>query len=486
MRPAGAETAVAPAGVTPLIPLAASGDADPCSRCTGYLLPGAVQPHPRLKYRIDSDLPEIFLSTGTLYTTAPVLPEFLTKAGQPVSESQRRQRNGGFTTIDGDFEVFVYHMSNPGVGASAGEPRQRRVVVYVKNTGRSDVTVSPRQIMESAGTMARADGPESRLSRRMLADEYDRPVAPLTLAPGGEGVIGYSPRLSTKDGSDADASPSDFFNGMVQAEVKAANGRPSLEVSVVAIDAAVPAAEFAKAAAAAAVRGAHSGEGGMDLQIPPPQCHIRRVVGVMPGFIWKSEPVVVDMSALPRSAKAELSDEPMTEERRKRSAGSVPGIAFLMAAPAEQTRSCPLARQTADMLLHPGYVHADTVGNYQVEYFVTLTLVNPSDTPRHVDLRFGKQDADVGLAWQVVTGDGPASAAELAAAPIQLQWAGGWRKDDLPDNTRSLFAPAAGIPGEPSVTAAITLEPRSARTVSLRLMPVGTSSLPFFLYVVPE
>jgi hypothetical protein len=524
----GAESLPAPTSLVAL-----SGD-DKCSRCAGVLLPGrpeffAAGPGAAgagasggsdVPTRVDSDLPEIFLSTGVLYSTSATLPEFRAKDGTPVIESQRRQRGGGFTTIDGGFEVFLYHMSNPTPatpGATAAEPRQRRVVVMVRNEGASAVTIRPRQIMESRGKMAAADGPESRLTARMLRDDWRTPMEAVRVDPGAARVIAWSPRLSTPDGPGAggaaahgegDTSPSDFFTGMVRAAVEPVGGegaRPSLEVSVIAIDAAAAREDFDSAALAASTRGAWSGEGGMDLQIPPPTCHVRRVVGVSRSFLWRSDEVVLNAADLRGSAglAAEQNTgdmpahrdpdfhrgerDPITaaSEARKRAVGAVPGVAFLMAAPAVQTASCPQARQTADMLLHPGYVHADTVGNYQVEYLLTFTLINPSASERSVDIRFGKQDADVGLAWQVHTGESPLTREDLRTLDVNVQWAGGWRKDDLGDNTRSLLVSAGGTSADVATPGRVAVPAGGRRTVSVRAMIVGTSSLPFFVYVVP-
>jgi hypothetical protein len=468
----GQASAQAPEGKTvlkPISPLTPLSGSDPCTRCFGFLLPGRAEPKPDSVYRIDSDLPEMLTSTGVLYSTAPVLPKFLTKAGEPVIESQRRQRNLGFTTIDDRFEVFVYHLNYEGQA-----PRSRRVLVHARNLGDASVTIKPRQIMESHGVMAKADGPESRLSLRMLANRWDRILDRVEI-PAGEGrVIGWSPRLSVTDApaDDPDRSKSDFFTGMVQGEFESSPGlRPSIEVAVVAIDAATPREGFDRACVEAMARGAQSGEAGMDLQIPPPACHVRRVGGVSRSFLWRSDEMVIDVSTLPRAEKA----------------FGPAGLSFLMAAPAVQTRDCPQARQTGDMLLHPGYVHADTVGNYQVEYLVTLTLVNPgsSGDAALVDLRFGKHDADVGLAWQFQIGKSPATRDQVASRPLFVQWAGPWRKDDLPDDTRSLLAPVKGLAEEAAVESPLALVPGERTTVTLRLMPVGTSSLPFHIHVVP-
>ncbi|MFN7440347.1 MAG: hypothetical protein ACK5TV_09175 [Phycisphaerales bacterium] len=512
---------------TPLVAL--SGD-DKCSRCAGVLLPGRLEFFVAnasasggvgdVPLRVDSDLPEIFLSTGVLYSTSATLPEFRAKDGTPVNEAQRRQRSNGFATIDGGFEVFLYHMSNPTPevqGAATTEPRRRRVVVMVRNMGASAVTIRPRQIIESRGKMAAADGPESRLTARMLRDDWRSVIESLTIEPGAARVIAWSPRLSTPDeagpsgtetDAEADSSPSDFFTGMVRAAVEPVGGesaRAELEVSVIAIDAATARDDFDSAALAASSRGAWSGEGGMAGLMPPPRCHVRRVVGVSRSFLWRGDEVVLNAADLRGSAglpaEQNAGDAPahrdpdfhrgerdpitVASEARKRAVGAVSGVAFLMAAPAVQTVSCPQARQTADMLLHPGYVHADTVGNYQVEYLLTFTLINPSAIERSVDIRFGKQDADVGLAWQVHSGESPLTREDLRTRDVNVQWAGGWRKDDLGDNTRSLLVPAKGTTADVAAPGRVVVPAGGKRTVSVRAMIVGTSSLPFFVYVVP-
>jgi hypothetical protein len=229
------------------------------------------------------------------------------------------------------------------------------------------------------------------------------------------------------------------------------------EVSVIAIDGAVEAEDFGSAAEALLDVGARSGEGAMDLTVPPPECHVRRVVGVSKNFLWRSEKVRLDASRL--------------DER---------GVSFLMAAPGIQTFGCPAARQTQDLLLSPGFVHPETIGNYMQEYLVTLTLVNPGSAARMVDVRFGKQDADVGVAWQVDVGDRAATREALMEYPTLVEWAGGWRKDDLPDNTRSFFMNDSAR----NEAQWIEVPAKSEKTVTIRMMPVGTSSLPFEVRVV--
>jgi hypothetical protein len=219
----------------------------------------------------------------------------------------------------------------------------------------------------------------------------------------------------------------------------------------------VEAEDFGSAAEALMDVGARSGEGAMDLTIPPPECHVRRVVGVSKNFLWRSENVRLDATRL--------------DDR---------GVSFLMAAPGIQTLQCPQAKQTQDLLLSPGFVHPETIGNYMQEYLVTLTLVNPGAAAKMVDVRFGKQDADVGVAWQVDVGDAPAKREALLDYPTLVEWAGGWRKDDLPDNTRSFFMNDSAR----NEAQWIEVPAKGEKTVTIRMMPVGTSSLPFEVRVV--
>ncbi|MFN9992142.1 MAG: hypothetical protein ACK54H_02260, partial [Phycisphaerales bacterium] len=73
---------------------------------------------------------------------------------------------------------------------------------------------------------------------------------------------------------------------------------------------------------------------------------------------------------------------------------------------------------------------------------------------------------------------------ELRAKRAQVQWAGAWRNDDLPDDTRSFFdSTELGVAAK---AGAVAIPAKSARTVSLRFVPVGTSSMPFMLFIVPS
>lgn len=442
-----------------------------CDRCSGAVLDGRHEISLEVPYRIDSDLPEMFTSTGVLYTTRDVLPPFLTKSGGAVAIEQRKQRNLGFRSIDGSFEVFLYHLSYAGEA-----PRNRRIVVYASNVGERAVSLNTSSMIESSGTMAKADGPESRLAVRSLESRWD-PVK-RTMIPAGKGqVIAWTPRISDTAAAvnDPDRSTSDFVTGLVRGIIEK-DSDANLEISVIAVPGETEIERLTEVARGLLETGARSAED-MDLNIPPPECHVRRVSGVSRNFLWRSENAVIDVSTLSR--------EPMKWTSSKGETRVGPrGLAYLMTAPKVQTSACPQARQTMDMLLHPGYVHSETIGNYQTEYLVTLTLENPNEVPELVDVRFGKFDADIGVAWQFDIGDTARTREELGALPAHVQWAGAWRTDDLADDTRSFFAPADS--GDAAHEAPLVVGPKSRTVVSLRFVPVGTSSMPFMLFVVPS
>lgn len=430
----------------PLTPLIELWSDAPCARCTGYWMPGTHAPSPRTVYRIDSDLPEIYTTNGVLYSTRPVLPPFDMVDGKPVPEEMRTQKNLGFESIDDDFEVFLYHLSREHA------PREtRRIVVYLRNTGDIPATVAPRQVMEHGPNAGNPTSVESALTRRVLTEAWDIVADPLTVEPGQGKVIGWTKRLGA--GADgADTTRSTFVTGILRAGVSGTKGgKPSLEVSVISVPGLDNLEELDSQAEALHNTGAQSGETNMDLTIPPPECHVRRVGGVSPNVMWVSAPLRFDVATLP--------DE---------------DIYFQMAKFAVQSVGCEEARQSVDMLLHPGYVHADTVGNYMMEYLVTMTLSNSGQEPRQVDLQFGKDDAPIGLAWQMAIGDEPATIAQLESLPVQIEWAGKRRTDNAPYFTKTM------LPDGP-----LTIAPGEQTTVSMRLMVVGTSSLPYQIHLKP-
>jgi len=416
---------------TPLVPLQAN---DTCSRCNGWLLPGTISERTDVPLRVDSDLPELFRGEGVLYATTAQLPPFAMKDGRPVPAEMRTQRSYGFDGLTHSFDVFLYHF----VREPEDAPRPKRIVVYTRNRGAAAVRVTPLQMITAQGEFSAEDGPEAALGRAWLEDAWQPAQAAFELAPREGRATAWTMATSA------------FVNGMVRVQVsplESAVTTTSLDAWVVAVDAATPEAQLTAACERLLSTGAQSQET-MDLAIAPPTCHVRRVSGVSRNFVWRGG-ARLDVNRLPAD-----------------------GWSFLMAAPAVQVRDCPEARQTHGMLLHPPYVHPETVGNYLVNYEITLELVNTSSAPVELDLRFGKQDADIGLAWQVLSRD----------AQVHTAWAGKSKTHDLPDNTRSLLVePAAATSAQEG---RLRLEPKEERTVVLRLTPLPSSSLPFALKVV--
>lgn len=421
----------APVEFTPLVSL---GNNVECVKCQGYLLPGRLVPREFVPYAIHSDLPEIFESDGVLYATFPVLPPFDTHKDGPLPEVMRTQVNHGFMGIDGSFEVFIYHLSVPGGGTAP-----RRIVVYAKNRGATPTSIVPHSAIEGKGKMATEDGPEILLARRVFTGDFDTGEA-VTIPPGAGAVLTATPVIAA-DQDDINAA---FINGIVRGMVTSPD-KPLLDIAIVAIPGHTPEADWTRAAEALLGNGAKSGEYGMDLRIPPPDCHLRRVVGVYRNFEWHGA-ATIDVSNLPDG-----------------------NLAFQMALPAAQAMECESARQTNDMLLHPPYVRPETIGNYTIEYRVELDLHNLSVETVPVDVRFGKQDASVALVWTATVGE------DATPGPVRSGWAGAWTKvGDLPDNTRSFLE------------SYLVLEPGDQQKVILDFHIVGTSSLPFQVHVIRE
>jgi hypothetical protein len=296
------------------------------------------------------------------------------------------------------------------------------------------------------------DGPETRLARRVLADQWNAPGGTITLAPGKGAVIAASPVLAAaKSAEDSTTSP--FVTGIVRGFPSTNTGaKPTLTVYTLGIDA-CPREELTARAEKLLATGARSGEGAMDLRTLPSGCQVRRVAGTYRNFLWKSDETTVDITALPD------------------------GRAFFqMALPAIQAAGCEVARQTQDMLLFPPSVRPDTIGNYMTETRITLKLVNPGQGRQRIDLRFGKLDADIGLAWQLILADNIVDDKILRAQPVQSAWAGPGRNDDLPDDTRSM------LPGG-KIEVAVG---GGQAYVNLRCMVIGSSSLPYQIHLEAE
>jgi len=443
--------ASSPAGAAAPVPHPLRSDAL-CAKCTGYLLPGAPVPSPHATFRIDSDLPEIYTTNGVLYTTKAVLPPFRTKKGEEVPLAVRTQRNIGFDGVDDSFELFLYHFSQP---LPANPTEVRRIVVLAENTGPAPARVVPRQVMVAGGTMGRVGSVESILGERVFLDRFDAPVEATTIQPGAAAIVAYTPQLgAAEDGPDR--SKAKFVNGIVRAKVDAESldpkGRSRLHLSVVSIPASDDKGSMLAQALALKDTGADSAEGYINLTTPPEFCAVRRVVGVAYNQLWQSDAVAIDAAQLPAE-----------------------GIEFPMALPANQSVGCEDAQQTVNLLLHPGFTHPDSIGNYHMEYFVRLVLSNGGAAERKVDLRFGKKDAVVGLVWQVATGPAPLEYEAMATLPHRHNWAGKNAAGCQPPRFDASF-----LEGGP-----VAVPPGGQVAVSLRFLILGSSSLPFDLVVQP-
>lgn len=438
-------------GPTPTVLLNAISTAS-CNLCRVLVLPGAKEPHPVTSYYLHSDLPEIFKTPGVVYSTQPVLPPFNLNDGTPQSLAQRTQVNNGFTSINGSFDVFVFHISSPGDGSSP-----RRLVVYARNDGTGSVSIDPQQVMQTDGTIGNVHQMESTLGARVLNDSWDDPLGSMTLAPGQGRVVAYSKRFSIlSNGSDASQNVNCF--GRVRAIVSNVDpiGNPTnLTLFVVGIPASSNLATLDAQTVPYLTVGADSGEAEVNMATPIAGCALNRACGVLQNFVWRSDLVTIDIDEIPTA-----------------------GHQFQMALPTVQSGGCPTQRQTQDMILRPNYAPPDTVGNYMIEYRMAYRFINRSaSNNRAVDLRFGRNDADVGLAWQVATnGGGLPSDALTDVNPARTGWVGPNQTSDLPDNTRSFLESDGGV---------ITLPPCGERYVSVRFLILGNSSLPFQVGVYP-
>lgn len=430
-----------------------------CNRCVGYWLPGEIVPSPRTFYRIDSDLPEMYLSNGVLYATTGILPPMKTKEGVEIPETMRQQINNGFKAIDNSFEVFLYHLSQ---NHAPGETR--RIVVYAKNIGQEPATLTPRQAVFYGPNAGKLDSVESQLGEAVLTEQWERPINSLTIEPGQGGIVGFTKQLGAGKNS-GDESSAVFTTGILRADMALGKqSRPQLEVYVVSIPGTAPQTEWIAQTESLLTVGAQSGEGSMDLLIPPPPCHVRRVVGTSFNAMWRNEPLFLDVNAL-----------------------DAEGVPFLMALPRVQAGGCEDACQTADLLLHPPYVHSDTVGNYMMEYFLTFRLTNNGTIPRKVDLQFGKMDARIGLGYQALLGETEKSFEDLEKLPVHIAWKGKGTEGLMPPfYSSSIHMNVEGA--DKSQTFNLSqkpIAPGEMKVLNIRLMVLGTSSLPYHLIFKP-
>lgn len=400
----------------------------PCNRCTGWLLPGQIVQHPQTRWGIISDLPESFRGYGVLYSTTEDLPP---NGGSPDLLRQRRAQ--GFRSVDGGFDVFLFHLLKE-TTASA------RIVVMAKNLGTRPVTLAPRQVIKTEGVIGRVHEFESTLALRVLMNDWDKPVPQVTLNPKMVTVVGFSRQFgNVQPGPDASRNVNCF--GYVRVLTPDADEQTSLEVYVVAIPAG-PIERMAQDAASLLARGALSTDE-VPLDSEPTGCALKRAVGVYPNFIWRNHPITLDLNDLPTST-----------------------IRFPMGLPKIQTAGCEQARQTQNLVLRPGYTREDTIGNYMIENHVTLTFTNTGSATRSVEVLFGKDEADIGLAYQAVAHAEPPGD-PFAGVPGKWKWAG----------------PKQATREAAFLDKPIELAPGAQQTLSLRSMVVGNSSLPYNLIV---
>jgi hypothetical protein len=178
---------------------------------------------------------------------------------------------------------------------------------------------------------------------------------------------------------------------------------------------------------------------------------VRRVVGTAKNVLWRNDPVTIDVAKMPED-----------------------DLFFQFAKFAVQSQGCMDARQSIDLLLSPKYVHPESIGNYMMEYHVTLKLTNSGEAPRKVDFQYGKTDAPIGLAWQMIVAPEEKDLATLAQEPVTIGWAGMKRTEGEPYYKKTMLEEGP-----------LTIEPGETEWVSTRLMVLGTSSLPWQLHVVP-
>lgn len=406
-----------------------------CDRCTDSLMASHFRPDSSVRYGIISDLPESFTGFGSLYSTRDVLLDYGTTSEPLPLEIRTQSKMPPFRTIDDSFDVFLFHLQ------VKDKKQAQRLVVYVRNLGNDDVTVDPKQVIKSEGTIASVHDFESEIAVRVMKDDWDRPVKKLILKPGQGHVIAYGKRFgNVETGEDASRNVNCF--GYVRALVKSSTGhKPDLQVDVVAIPA-TPKEKIEEEVLNWVEKSVQSTDEAAP-KTAPPGCALARAVGVYPYGMIHTDPKVFDAANLPKG-----------------------GFRFPMALPRIQTAGCPQAAQTLPLILRPGNTREDTVGNYMIPYDTRLGFVNPTNKPVKVEVAFSKNDADVGLAYQVTTST---KTTRFRKAPVVWKWAGPKQK-----SKDALFGDAP-----------IVVPPQKEVTVSLRYMIIGNSSLPFTLHVRP-
>lgn len=420
-------------------PLQKLSSALECNRCSGWLLPGKILQHPKTPWGMISDLPESFRTHGVLYSSRMTLPP---NGGAP--EMLKQRTIGGFEAIDGGFDVFLFHLLKE-TTASA------RIVVYARNLGSEPVTLLPRQVIKTEGTIGTVHEFESSLAMRVLTEDWDSSAGETTVAPGKGAVVGFSRQFgNVPNGPDSSHNVNCF--GYVRVEASPQRPGTRLEVSVIAIPAGPRERMLAEAERLLNIGALSTDEVPLDKE--PEGCALKRAVGVYRNFVWRSDPLVIDVGKTTTDT-----------------------LVFPMALPAIQTAGCEAARQTQDLSLRPGYTREDTIGNYMIEYDVRMIFTNSGGRDVATDVLFSKSGADVGLAWQVgVNLNAPdhASWEQFLQMPnpyrgLSAQWAWAGPKQKSKEKSflpQPLSVPAGGQTG-----------------FAAKFLIAGNSSLPFDLVV---
>lgn len=438
------------------IPLAWIGSNGASNLCAFATLPGALEDHPLSKYFLVSDMPEIFgypsagpvtKSDGVLYSTELTIPDQTT--GYPPAPWNQQVVNG-YTTIDDDFDIFLFHIAQPG-----DTSRPRRIVIYARNNSVSDaVDVAPSQVLVTDGVIGFVHEMESNLATRFTNSDYDNTGLGTVTIPAGEGrVIGFSKKFAIA-GNSAFISQNVNCFGRLRGLVSGTN--PNLDLYIVAIDTSsanvAPVVAGMKTAVetilASATPGAIELES-FQFDNAPTGATLRRSTGVFPHKVWRSN-VAFDLHTLPG------------------------GATFQMGLDAVRTSGCDGQRQTVDALLYPPYLRGESIGNYMTDHRVLIRVQNSSDVARDFDLQFGRSDAaDIGLMYQVATGTTPPDDAMVDATTPLTKWAGGIQVANVVGGKN--FESFLGTP--------LNIPAGEERYVAVRFQILGNSSTPFQLLI---
>lgn len=419
----------------------------PCTSCSASILPGTLEDDPDTKYFLISDMPEKFgypgsgpvtRTDGLLYSTNVLLPEYGPNyPPAPFNE----QRVNGFTTIDDDFEIFIFNIAQPGDGS-----KPRRIVVYAENKGTNPVTIDPRQVIVTDGVIGNVHEMESNLGRRVQEQDWDPQsltnLPPsITINPGEGQIVGLSKKFALI-GSGTFRSQNLNCFGIVRGFVSGTD--PNIVLYIVALDEVntnvAPNISAIKTAAETLIASNIGAPELEDFQFDnlPPGCTLRRSSGVYPHKVFRSN-VVFDLDTLPG------------------------GVTYQMGLDALRTPDCPAMRQSVDALLSPKWLVQESIGNYQVDHRVTFMVENTGSVARSFDLEFGKTNADIGLVYQLAITEALVSDATIDALPAQTSWAG--------PNQSAVFKSLLDEP--------LVLNPGEQRFVTMRFQILGNSSTPF-------